>query len=333
MRWLPGIPVLLFLLAFPACGGDSPRPPAAPTPVFVAPAPPPPWTLSGRVVATLTSTPVAHAHVDAFIASADTDADGRFTLTAPTAPGHSQAITVTAAGYRPRETVIKLPRTTEPVVDLVSTSAPFDETFYNELARGALEYPGEDYQLFRWPAPLKFYFRTVDEFGRPLSPDVVQVVERGIRQGVQYYTGGAFSAEIEEGTATHQETVGWVNVVPEQDIPGGDYCGLASSVGGNPNTMHLRVDRCGCGSIKIPIAVVEHEVGHVVGMFHVNGHENLMSTPADYGCKDLVPTAKEQYHARLIYARPRGNRSPDRDPGDFLLARPGGGWAGGPGMP
>ena len=87
--------------------------------------------------------------------------------------------------------------------------------------------------------------------------------------------------------------------------------------------IQLRIDRCGCGSIKIPIAVVMHEVGHAVGMFHVSGKQHIMNPIVDFGCKDVVPSADELYHARLIYARPRGNKSPDRDPGEFSLALPG----------
>lgn len=120
-----------------ACGGGgtptSPTPPAPPAP----PAPPPPWTVSGRVIASLTGAPIGGARVESFIANATTDAEGRFTLTAATGPGGNLGITVLADGHRTRETVIGFPRTGDAQIDLVSTSPPFDERFYNQLARDA----------------------------------------------------------------------------------------------------------------------------------------------------------------------------------------------------
>jgi hypothetical protein len=285
------------------------------------------------VTATVTGGAVARAHVDAFVASADTDGEGRFTLTAPTAPAGNQAITVSAEGYRPRETVIGLPRTTDLVVDITPTAPPFDETFYNELARDALDQPTIDYPLYRWSSALKFYLQTQDETGRPLSAEVLAVVRRGIRDGVRYYTGGTYQATLEEGTENRPERVGWINVLPRQVIPEGDYCGYASSVGANPMTIELRIDRCGCGSVKIPVDVVIHEVGHAVGMFHVSGESNIMHQQSSFRCRDVIPTVLERHHAALIYARPRMNRSPDRDPGGFVLARPDGRFEGAPGRP
>ena len=54
-----------------------------------------------------------------------------------------------------------------------------------------------------------------------------------------------------------------------------------------------------------------HEVGHVVGMFHVEGKEHVMHTPADLECRDVIPSPGEQYHAALMYLQTSGNKSPD----------------------
>lgn len=322
-----GVPTI-FVAALLGCGGS----PQAPTP---PPPPPPaaaqPWSVSGRVTATFAGGPISNAHVEAFITSATSDGDGRFTLTAPAAPSGNQAITVTAAGYRPRETVIRVPRTSDLIVDLMPTAAPFSEAFFNELARDALDSPGVEYPLFRWPSALKFYLKTMDENGRPLSADVLALVRRGIRDGVHYYTAGTYEAVIEEGSETLPERVGYVNVIPRQVIPEGDFCGYASSVGANPMTIQLRIDRCGCGSIKIPIDIVIHEIGHAVGMFHVSDRNSIMNATEFFNCRDMIPSALERHHAALIYARPRGNLAPDRDPGGFALALPNGPMPGAPG--
>ena len=315
------------LLIAASCGGGS-KSATAPTPT---PTPAPlPWTLSGQVRATNTNTAVSRAHVDAFIAAADTDAGGAFTLTAPTGPSGNQAFTATAAGYITRESVIRLPRADSLTIDLISTAAPFDQTFYSQIARDAKDTPDADYPLYRWSSPLKFYLRTQDENGRPLTNEILDTIRKGIREGVQYYTNDTYQAVIEEGPEKRPERTGYVNVEAKQVIPEGDYCGLSSSVGGNPMTIQLRIDVCGCGRIKVPVDLVEHEVGHAVGMFHVDGADNIMNATSTFNCRDVIPTAKERYHAAIMYARVRGNRSPDRDPGGTYLARPVEGPAPGP---
>ena len=277
--------------------------------------------------------PIAGAGVESFIANAVTDAEGRFTLTAPTGPPANLGITVSAQGHRPRETVIGLPRATDLQIDLVSTSPPFNETFYNQLARDALDQPEKMYPTFRWDSQMRFYVRTIDETLRRASPEVLAVVRQGIRDGVRYFSSGKYEAIIEEGTATRAEQVGWINVLLLQEIPEGDYCGYATNVGGNPATLKLRIDACGCGSVKIPLETVQHEVGHAMGLFHVDGKVHIMSPRLDGGCRAVLPSAQEQHHAALIYSRPRGNRDPDRDPAGFTLIRPDGPSEGAPGRP
>jgi hypothetical protein len=283
------------------------------------------------VVTTKTNAPIANARVESFIATATTDSDGRFTLTATTGPTGNLGVTVSANDHRPRETVIGFPRQGELVIDLMSTSAPFDEKFYNQLVRDSLRTPDALRPTFSWPSQLSFYIRTLDETLRPAAPEVLATVRQGIVDGVREFTGGRYQAVIEEGTETRPERVGWVNVELLQVIPEGDYCGYATDIGGNPSTIKLRLDRCGCGSIKIPADLVLHEVGHAVGLFHVEGHENVMASGVDSNCRVTLPGARETYHSQLMYLRPRSNRDPDRDPGGFTLAA--GPFRGARGMP
>ena len=280
-----------------------------------------------------TGAPIAGARVESFIANATTDTTGGFTLTSATGPNANLGITVSANGHRPRETVIGFPRTGDARIDVMSTAAPFSETFFNQIARGTLDEPDQMYQLFHWNMQMRFYLRIIDETLRPASPDVLAVVRQGIRDGVRYFSAGKYEAIIEEGTTARPERAGWINVLLLQEIPEGDFCGLASAVGGNPMTIKLRIDRCGCGSVKIPGDLVQHEVGHAMGMFHVSGQGNVMTSDTPVRCRPVVPSAMEQHHAALIYSRSRGNRDPDRDPSGFTLSRPGGGSAGGPAMP
>jgi hypothetical protein len=176
------------------CGGGS-KSPQAPTPT-PKPTPPPPWSLPGHVIATLSGAPVAHATVNAFIATAESGTDGSFTLNTTPAPVGSQAVTVSAEGYRPRDTVIKWPRTEDLVIDLMSSAKPFDETLYSQLAHGTLEYPGKE----RRSAGL------TSSSGRRMSSvasqrSVIDLIGRGF--GSVFVTPpGSIEADIVKGSET-----------------------------------------------------------------------------------------------------------------------------------
>jgi hypothetical protein len=271
---------------------------------------------------------VAGARVDSPLGVLTTDGSGQFTLTQSVAPTSPMRVSVNADGHRPRETSIGFPRSTDLVIDLVSRSAPFDEVFYNQLARDAFDEPGRNHQLWRWTVAPKYYLKTTTERGQPVPPEVLQVVRRGVVDGTHYFTGGRFAATIEEGVDARPQQTGWINVLIVHDIPPDDICGRASSVGGNPSTIQLRLERCGCGSNKVPADLVLHEVGHALGMFHVADRDSVMVSGVTK-CNQLLPSPMEQYHAALIYARPRGNRDPDIDPAAFTLSER----AGAPGRP
>ena len=320
-RTLQQIFALLGLAAAIACGGGGGGSPTQSTPPVVT------WNQTGHVVATNTQTPVAGAHVSTTPASADTNGNGDFTLTAPSTPTASQKVTVAAAGYITHETTMRLPRTDPVNLDLISTAPPFDQTFFDGLARGGRT--GNTYALARWDHQMTFYLKTVDENGRPLTDAQLNTIRRGIRDGVQYFTNGAYKAVIEEGTGTKEGQAGYVTVLPKVVIPDGDFCSFASEIGGDPSVIDLRLDACGCKGISIPIIEVLHAVGNAVGMFGVGESGHVMSNPYSIAaCPDVAPTAKERYHAALIYARPRGNTGPDIDPITFALSTSGHG--GGP---
>jgi hypothetical protein len=289
--------------------------------------------MSGTVVTTVAGSPVAGANLATSVGAVMADAGGRFTLSRTSAPSGAISATISADGYRTRETHRAAARSEDAGVDLIATGPPFDEGFFNEFARDTFEHPEIVRQLYPWSEQPRFYVRSVDETGRPIPPEVVREVRTGIVEGVPAFTGGRYSAVIEEGTATRSEAVGWINVDVVKVIPAGDYCGFSTDIGGNPSTILLRLERCGCGSIKIPKGVVLHEVGHALGFFHVSDRSHLMYPLAATGCPAESPSPKERHHAAIVYSRPRGNLDPDRDPAIFLLARSGGRQPGASGRP
>ena len=313
-------PLLILVIGAQACGGGGSSTPQA----LTAPTPPPApstWTFSGRVVATIDRQAVEGAIVEMGSLSASTDSQGRFTMTQATAPPLPFRVTVRANGYRTRETTLAYPRTGEPVIDLTSLAAPFSEDYYNQIARDSYERPEQRTQLWRWSSAPRIYLKTTDETGRAMPPEVISHVTTSLIDAVRMFSGGTFTATVEHGVDERPPQVGWINVDLRQNLAlvVGDFCGVAQTVGGNPNRIELRVERCGCGSTKVPAALVLHEIGHVLGFFHVADRNAVMYPFITGECRQRAITAIEQTHVNVAYARPRGNLDPDRDPPGFFL--------------
>jgi hypothetical protein len=186
------------------------------------------------------------------------------------------------------------------------------------------EAEGGPYANFRWMESPRFYLKTVDENNRPIEPEVLAVVREALGRGVSEYSAGRLSAAaIETGTQARAEAAGWINVNIERKNDG-RTCGLAY-IGANPGTITLFNDLCSCGSIKIPGAVVMHEVGHALGFFHVADRNSVLYPFAPGNCPPGTLSAAEKFHAGIAYSRPRGNRDPDIDPpaGSFVTAETG----------
>ncbi len=314
--------MVVVFVCLQACGGGSgsSRPPTAPTPP--QPLQNPAWTLSGQIVGTIDRLPVTNATIELGSIIASTDGQGRFTMTAPTSPPLPHSVTVKASGYRTRETTLAWPRTGEPVIDLTALAAPFSEDYYNQLARDSYERPEQRTQLWRWSAAPRIFLKTTDETGRAVPPEVISHVTTSLIDGVRMFSGGTFTTTIEHGVDERPPQAGWINVDIRQNLAlvvGDDVCGVAQTVGGNPNRIELRLERCGCGSTKVPAALVLHEVGHVLGFFHVADRNAVMYPFITGECRQRSITAIEQTHVNVAYSRPRGNMDPDRDPAGFRL--------------
>ena len=182
-------------------------------------------------------------------------------MTAPTAPSLPHSVIVRAGGYRTRETTLAFPRTGEAIIDLTALASPFSEEYYNQIARDSYERPEQRSQLWRWSSAPRIYLKTTDETGRPAPPEVISQVNTSLIDGVRMFSGGRFTATIEQGADERPPQVGWINVDIRQNtalVVGDSVCGVAQTIGGNPNKIELRLERCGCGSTKIPASLVLH---------------------------------------------------------------------------
>jgi len=311
LRWMFAVIPLPLVLA---CGGNAAPPAPTPTP---APVPTDNWVITGRVVAYGSSTPVSRARVAPLSGSAaTTDSTGAFRLSSTTAPSSQPiAVTVDAEGYVTREMFLRYQAGTrgDVTLTLIRETAPFSLGFFKALVRNEFEGPGNLRPVLRLVTSPKVYVRTVDQRGRMIEKEVLEVVLPAIRKAVSDWSGGVLSVTtLETSTETRPRTEGWivVNIIRDYTI---DYC-ARTYVGATDGQVTLVDDRCRCGSNKISGEIVAHEIGHALGFFHVNDPRALMYPYAAGNCPAGTLSADERYHSTLAYTRPRGNMDPDRDP-------------------
>lgn len=100
------------------------------------------------------------------------------------------------------------------------------------------------------------YIQTVDDAGRAIDPQTLDMVQATIRKAVQAYSGGTLSvAGVETGAATRPLTSGWI-VVDFIDRPDAGICGQAL-VGAAAGHITFNYNQCGCGGLR-----VRHHAGH-----------------------------------------------------------------------
>jgi hypothetical protein len=254
-----------------------------------------------------------------------TDASGNYRISG-TSPATSNPykVSVESAGHLTREFYVHYHAGDRAGVDVnvVRDTAPFSLGFYRQLVRNDYERGGDPLELvWRLPESPKFYVRTIDQNGRAVESEVLNVVLPAIRKAVGDWTNGRLSVQtLETGRETRERTDGWivVNITRDYDSP---YCGWAY-VGSMRGEIELVNDRCACGSTKISGAVVAHEVGHALGFFHVDDSRSLMYPYVPGKCPPGTLSANEKYHSALAYARTRGNADPDADHASAYMAMP-----------
>jgi hypothetical protein len=312
--------ITLALALSAACGGSS-SPPSSPSPPVTTTVPPTPtnaWSVAGRVVDTVGQQPISAAQVAPSwdLAAVSTEADGSYKLAAAANPNtNPYKVTVSGSNLISHDIWIGWQRgdRTDVTLDAIRNVAPFSMDFYRQFVRGTYDQPGAPWPVLRWNASPRFYLKTVDQNGKPIEPEVLQVVRDGLLRAVPAFTGGRLSGSLESGTESRPQADGWVNVDIVRDPNERTTCGRAS-IGAVPGSITLYNDVCSCGSVKIPGATAMHEVGHVLGFFHVPDSRSVMYPYIPGNCPPGDLSASEKFHGALAYSRPRGNTDPDNDP-------------------
>lgn len=312
--------LLLSALVCIGCGGDIPMRAVTPTPVPTpvptpTPAPAPPRvTITGRVTVTQSGAPIPNATI-AIDGRASILADGAGAFSLEDAPASTVHAVISAPGYVTRDTRIGSGHVA--TIDLIAMAPPFSSIFYGQLVRGVLDYGTPDI-VRTLPAAPSFYLQT-----SVISGGTTNRFVAAIREIVPAMTGGRFTAQaIETGAEARPEQAGWIviEVDPNPEhllVDGRQACGQAyvGRVSGHVWLTSGLPNGCGLGSDPIAPVILQHEIGHALGFWHIDVLGSLMHPggPGSYQIQNTRASDLEQYHAAIAYRRQSGNRDPDID--------------------
>ncbi len=156
---------------------------------------------------------------------------------------------------------------------------------------------------------MNFHIVTHDFAGRELLDETfVQVITDTIKTAIPQLIEGADVPEVTSGPEDRQE-FGMATILPrrEEDSPWWQtdddsfYCGNSGVVGENPATVWINADRIslrGEGATCALRALTLHEVGHMMGFFHVESPNHSMHGVV-YNRSSYSKTERE--HAQHAY--------------------------------
>ena len=277
---MKAILVVSALLLTAACSSSTPVSPS-PQPTPAPPAPVTPAAIT--VTATLTNTVTG-----AVIGSSVQDVTSL-----------PAQLTIAQAGYVTRQTWVS---GTEPRIDLFP-EAGFDLGFYRQFLRAGMEGRSEPLRVLRQSPSIYMEVEGV----KGLSAATAATLERVARRIIPELTGGRLQLlNWETGPTPRPRQPGWI-VVERQDEAG--LCGKAL-VGASAGQIFMDGNSTTCNAG----AVFAHELGHALGLWHVDTMGSLMYRQQRSSNLADAPTAIERHHAALAYTRLPGNTDVDSDP-------------------
>jgi hypothetical protein len=290
--------------------------------------------LSGRVVDSVNGEPIAGARIQAGEAEVESDASGLFSL--PSSLSGLVPLRVEAAGHFPRETRIHLAAPTSVAIDLIPEGEKFDLDFFDHIFREL----GDD-GTHRWAAEPAFqildrvldcvdldpqeYCNVFEVTEEPAAEQFFSLSERVILEDAASYTGGLVTgarlARVEAAPGTQiVRREAWV-----RDAVRFALVRLPNDYSWSTWWYYRETESLYSGFVTINKAhkslrsVYSHELAHALGFAHPRGGwEVPLPSIMRYGHGD-GPEPNDVLHGAVLYRRPSGSRTPDRDPENFLL--------------
>lgn len=313
---------LLAAVFLSACHSSSPLSPSAVPAGAAANQPGGVSTASGRAVDIFSGTPLPSVTLTLDDGpSAVTGADGTFVLSAQET-GLCR-VAVSGAGHVTRETSLPMPVSG---ASLSLIPADFDLATFDEMYRG-------DGTLHRWPAAPSLViidavleFTSVSDSAFTALADRLTAADRAaieadLAWGLSQATGNSISsfASVTVESPAAGTSVNFFS--REGSIVVARFKGLSQRTGyWGYGRWGSRGDVVGAGAIMLDRdfdaagtqygrSLRVHELGHALGYSHVTGRQSFMNQSAT-----VEPTDFDRNAARVAFARPPGNQSPDRDP-------------------
>ena len=322
---------LISVVVASGCGGGGSTTPTAPT-TTATPTTVSAVTFSGTVTNIVTGARVGGATVTIGSASTTTSSDGSYGL--DVSASGQPAFSVVATGYYTRISKVSMTGSTTINPEIIPQGDGFDLAFFDHVFRDASKgttrwviQPSIEIwtEIWRCVEPCSSTSATYEATADKAPP----YFERYAREAITLIsdlTGGFMSNPIitmeahPVGTRRKRDTGGAGSIRfmltnrfsnPNSgggtwNAPGG-YGVILTGSGLSFNQTH--------SSATTNSSIYKHELGHAIGM--VPGHPGGVSGvpgPSIMGPDPVVVTAKDRLHTKILYKRPVGSLSPDRDP-------------------
>jgi hypothetical protein len=286
-------------------GSGSPPPEPPPPP------PPPPGgstALAGRIVDQFSGAGVSGLTVSFAGETSTTDSSGDFEV--PGDPSSSlRDLTIQGGSIHTRNTFARGSDDRWEVIPSSFAIQPF-----NDVAR---EY---EPRTIRWTQNPKIYVDTrAHNFpgGGPVPQAWIDEAADVARDIVQDWSGGTLSATVTVTSSPPSEGSAGALVIAFDEDPdryaGPQAVGLARTFWSNSRAIssaHIWLRFSGIGDAGVRFAVLAHEMGHGMGMGHMNGSTSSLMKPV-ITVGDL--TTFDRRTGDIVYSRSPGNSSPDTD--------------------
>ena len=309
-----------------ACGGGGgSSTPIAPSPATTT------LTISGTVTNIITDAKVSSAQIQVGSTSTSTGADGTYTLTVPRTG--QQSFMASAAGYHTRESSLSLTGSATVNLQLIPQGDGFNLTLFDHLFRNKGTTGTE-----RWTTQPTFEIWTQEFSCLELDTDygdsacaryqakgpAPAIFETKVRDSIAKM--GQLTGNVLSGAPITMKTHPVGTSFPSSDwgttagtisfsYTTGLYGRNAASASGFVNNK-LHIDYG--ANVYTDATIHLHELAHAVGFHHPDGPNN-MPQPGIMGPWPYQWTSADELLVRILYLRPFGSLTPDKDPANTVI--------------